>query len=110
LWHKDKTLAAHSNGMRFTAFDADDAVLATQVYFSIGGGFILREGKAQGESCEASSLFVFERDELLKIGTTEGCDLGDCAGEREGLAYGAEIRAHVARIWSVMQECVKRGW
>src|SRR5215467_11460203 len=25
LWHKDKTLTAHSNGMRFTAFDANGA-------------------------------------------------------------------------------------
>src|ERR1051325_7905607 len=29
LWHKDKTLAAHSNGMRFTAFDAAGAKIAT---------------------------------------------------------------------------------
>src|SRR5262249_4558831 len=36
LWHKDKTLAAHSNGMRFTAFDASGAAIVTQVYFSIG--------------------------------------------------------------------------
>src|SRR6266850_4969385 len=39
LWHKDKTLAAHSNGMRFTALDAAGVTIATQVYFSIGGGF-----------------------------------------------------------------------
>src|SRR5215470_4193480 len=45
LWHKDKTLATHSNGMRFTAFDSNDGVIATEVCFSIGGGFILREGE-----------------------------------------------------------------
>src|SRR5262249_46734759 len=27
LWHKDKTLAAHSNGMRFMAFDASNSIL-----------------------------------------------------------------------------------
>src|SRR5262249_45511426 len=45
LWYKDKTLATHSNGMRFTAFDGNGGVIATQVYFSIGGGFVLREGE-----------------------------------------------------------------
>ena len=32
---------SHPNGMRFTAFDAADAVLSRQVFYSVGGGFIL---------------------------------------------------------------------
>ncbi len=31
----------HPNGMRFTALDADGEVVFAQVYYSIGGGFIL---------------------------------------------------------------------
>ncbi len=31
----------HPNGMRFTAFNAAGHTLATEVYFSIGGGFIV---------------------------------------------------------------------
>src|SRR5262249_25733582 len=66
LWHKDKTLAAHSNGMRFTAFDAAGAVIATQVYYSIGGGFILREGEREAERNVNEAPFVFSSaDELL---------------------------------------------
>src|SRR2546430_6950088 len=38
FWYKEKTLAGHANGMRFTAFDGDEAGLATQGYFSFGGG------------------------------------------------------------------------
>src|SRR5262249_49917746 len=59
LWHKDKTLAAHSNGMRFTAFDSDGATLATLVYFSIGGGFILREGERPAEKNVKPAPYVF---------------------------------------------------
>ena len=92
LWHKDKTLAAHSNGMRFTAFDADDAVLATQVYFSIGGGFILREGESAGAKVVKPVPFLFSSaDELLKIGDDRGLAITGAikgAGEREGLAHG----------------------
>ena len=39
----DKTLAFHSNGMRFTALDAVARALARKVYFSVGGGFVVDE-------------------------------------------------------------------
>jgi len=111
LWHKDKTLAAHSNGMRFTAFDANGGVIATQVYFSIGGGFILREGESAGAKAVKAVPFLFSSaDELLRIGDERGLEIWEIALENEKAWHTeAEIRAHVARIWSVMQECVKRG-
>lgn len=40
LWHKTKTLPRHTNGMRFSAFDAQGQCLLQQEFFSIGGGFI----------------------------------------------------------------------
>jgi L-serine dehydratase len=111
LWHKDKTLAAHSNGMRFSAFDANGGVIATQVYFSIGGGFILREGESAGAKAVKAVPFLFSSaDELLRIGDERGLEIWEIALENEKAWHTeAEIRAHVARIWSVMQECVKRG-
>ena len=42
----DKSLAFHSNGMRFTAFDGDGAAIAQKVYFSVGGGFVVDEDEA----------------------------------------------------------------
>src|SRR5689334_1234845 len=39
LLHRREVLPFHSNGMRFTAFDAEGEDLCTQVYYSIGGGF-----------------------------------------------------------------------
>ena len=44
IFYRRETLPFHSNGMRFTAFDAGGAELSKQVYYSIGGGFIAREG------------------------------------------------------------------
>src|SRR5262245_14191302 len=40
--HKD-TLPLHSNGMRFTAFDADGAELVAATYYSVGGGFVVSD-------------------------------------------------------------------
>ncbi|GAC1640581.1 MAG: L-serine ammonia-lyase [Candidatus Acidiferrum sp.] len=111
LWHKDKTLAAHSNGLRFTAFAANGEVLATQVYFSIGGGFILREGKSAAVKSVKPVPFLFSSaDELLRIGEERGLAIWQIALENEKTWHTeAEIRGHVARIWNVMQECVQRG-
>jgi len=48
LFHRDRMFppggeaaTAHPNGMRFTAFDAEGRVLTQQVFYSVGGGFIL---------------------------------------------------------------------
>lgn len=111
LWHKDKKLAGHSNGMRFTAFDGSGDVIATQVYYSIGGGFILREGERAAEKNEKPAPFaISSADELLRIGEQRGLAIWEIALENEKAWHSdAAIRGHVARIWNVMQECVQRG-
>src|ERR1700742_2655850 len=38
LFHTDQVLPGHTNGMRFTAHDQADHVLAREEYYSIGGG------------------------------------------------------------------------
>ena len=42
-FHRRETLPLHTNGMRFTAFDADGGELAQRVYYSVGGGFVLSD-------------------------------------------------------------------
>jgi hypothetical protein len=39
-WHLNP-LPAHPNGLRFTVFDAQGDMLATNEYFSVGGGFVV---------------------------------------------------------------------
>ena len=43
LFLQKELLPRHSNGMRFSAYDDQDNVLRSQVYYSIGGGFITTE-------------------------------------------------------------------
>lgn len=43
LWHWDQVLKTHSNGMRFSCFGEDGELLATNEYFSIGGGFVVND-------------------------------------------------------------------
>ncbi|KAJ2909304.1 hypothetical protein GGI21_002018, partial [Coemansia aciculifera] len=74
--HCYESLPQHPNGMRFTVFDANGDMLATNEYFSIGGGFVVNEKTqvAHGEN-------VFYRDskhDSLHISSSSAA--GDSAG------------------------------
>ncbi|RDB20821.1 L-serine dehydratase [Hypsizygus marmoreus] len=43
LWHWDRVLKTHPNGMRFSCFGEEGELLATNEYFSVGGGFVVNE-------------------------------------------------------------------
>ncbi|KAH6885546.1 L-serine dehydratase [Coprinopsis sp. MPI-PUGE-AT-0042] len=43
VWRWDLVLKTHSNGMRFSVFDENGDMLATNEYFSVGGGFVVND-------------------------------------------------------------------
>ncbi|KAF8074771.1 serine dehydratase alpha chain-domain-containing protein [Lyophyllum atratum] len=43
VWHWDRVLKTHPNGMRFSCFGEEGELLATNEYFSVGGGFVVNE-------------------------------------------------------------------
>ena len=111
LFHKDKTLPFHSNGMRYRAFDLSGAVVAEQVYYSIGGGFILRDGETAAANAKAPVKYPFSSAaELLNTAAEHGMAVWEVALENEKAWHTEqEIREYVQRIWWVMQECMERG-
>ena len=111
LFHKDKTLPFHSNGMRYRAMDATGAVIADQLYYSIGGGFVLREGEAAGAHAKPAVKYPFtSAAELLKTAAEHGLAVWEIALENEKAWHTEqEIREYVQRIWKVMQDCMARG-
>src|SRR3982751_917312 len=46
IFNFNDLLPTHTNGMRFTAFSAEEQLLLTQIFYSIGGGFIIHENAA----------------------------------------------------------------
>ncbi|KAJ8694907.1 hypothetical protein PTI98_007546 [Pleurotus ostreatus] len=50
LWRFDQVLKTHPNGMRFMAFDNEGDLIATNEYFSVGGGFVVNEKTKVGEN------------------------------------------------------------
>ena len=77
LFHRDQMypdagVATHPNGIRLTAFDKAGDVIATQVYYSVGGGFILTAeefASADGGAKKRNVPYSFSSAaELLQLG------------------------------------------
>jgi len=112
LFRGDIVLPAHPNAMRFTAFEASGAILRQEVYYSVGGGFIEREGQPPANSADTVPFpYPFATAaEMLAQGDAAGLPIWAMVLENEKtLRDEAEIRERIARIWTAMQECTARG-
>src|SRR5215831_1033851 len=110
----DKTLAFHSNGMRFTAYDAAGGIVARKIYFSVGGGFIVDEAEAQhvGEPVEPSRVpYPFANAaELLALGTSAKKRIPEMIRVNEhALRSPEQVRSGLLNLWTVMNDSIERG-
>ncbi len=110
-----KSLPFHPNGMQLSALDASDQAFFVRVYYSVGGGFVVDEHAAEGQSPlredETALPYAFHSgDELLVLCGKHGRSISQLMLENEKTWRSeAEIRSGLLRIWVVMQECVRRG-
>ncbi|HXM44211.1 MAG TPA: L-serine ammonia-lyase [Bryobacteraceae bacterium] len=113
LFRGDIVLPGHPNGMRFTAFDSAGAILRQEVYYSVGGGFIEREGQPQHAAASGAAKLPYpfsSAAEMLAQGRAAGLPIWVMMLENEkALRSESEIRQRIARVWTVMQECTQRG-
>ena len=110
--HPLTVLPRHSNGMRFAALDTAGRVQEEQTYFSVGGGFIIREGAEEAvlerlEQALAEQPYPFTTAaELLGHCEENGLSIAEVMLANERATRGeAEIRAGLGRIWEVMEAC-----
>lgn len=111
IFHKDLTLPGHPNAMRFSALDAAGATLRSEVYFSVGGGFIRREGEADHAAERRPVPYAFESgDRLLEQARRNGLTIWRLVLENEkAWLPEAEILERIRQIWDVMESCAERG-
>jgi L-serine dehydratase len=111
VFHKDKLLPGHSNGMRFTALDESGCTLSTKVYYSIGGGFITEEGEKASALRRAPVPYPFKSAaDLLRIAKEHDLPIHLIMLSNETAWRPVkETRGGICRIWKVMAECIERG-
>ncbi|WDQ18141.1 L-serine ammonia-lyase [Rhodopirellula sp. P2] len=115
VMHRRAVKGMHPNTMRFSAFtdDAPQTPAIEATFLSIGGGFIHREGQTGGvqEKCSSEVPYPFtSANEVLQLCEQHQISINELALRNE-LTFRSqeEIRAGLQRIWTVMQECVKKG-
>src|SRR5579872_1495252 len=113
IFHKGKRLPYHSNAMRFKAFDVKKRELHSQLYYSVGGGFVVPHEEILDPPSEAEVKvpYPFKTcEELLAHCNWSGLRIDEVVLENEKVWRSEEeIRKGILHIWSVMQGSVERG-
>jgi L-serine dehydratase len=112
VFDKVTRFAQHPNAMTFEAFDATGASLKRETWFSIGGGFVEREGDAiaDGASAVKPAFPVSDCNSLLALCEAQGSSLTDIALANELRRQPLiETEALIDRIAEVMFDCIDRG-
>jgi L-serine dehydratase len=135
LFHRDQMYPeperpTHPNGMRFSAFLNDGSLVAREVFYSIGGGFILsaEEFHSQQSATQRTVPYPFSSAaELLSITQANNLTIAELLLANEvALLNDASIRrpsvtdvsavtpekqieVSILAIWRVMQACMQRG-
>lgn len=114
LFHERESLELHPNGMRLLARDAAGQVVASQVSYSVGGGFVATEEELRHPATAAACVDwphpYRSADELLRRCAARGIGIAQLARENElALRPAAQLDAGLDRIRQVMFDCMDRG-
>jgi L-serine dehydratase len=138
LFHRDQMypnpgIVSHPNGMRCRAFDEADALLSEDVFYSIGGGFIVSEAERTSESKISNRTFPYpfrSAADLLATAQQHNLTIAQLLLRNEVAllndltilinrpsppspieAGNAEekIKASILTLWRTMQSCTQRG-
>jgi L-serine dehydratase len=127
---------SHPNGMRFTAYEASGEVLTQEIYYSVGGGFILSAAELapDPEESQVSPRVVpysfRSAAQLLAVAEAHGLTIAELVMANECALLEAEdasgittilrpavseggcterVRAGILKLWAAMQSCTERG-
>jgi L-serine dehydratase len=129
--YPDANIPTHPNGVRFTAFTPEKAIVATAVFYSIGGGFIVTAENFAASSLvspqssrsvpypfrSAAQLLLVAASVKLSIAdlllANEVAMLADDTILRPPAAHASDpqttVRNGVLALWSVMNDSIERG-
>jgi L-serine dehydratase len=105
-----ETLPYHSNAVTFLAtLNHDDKIAET--YYSIGGGFVKKEGEDTSKANGVQLPFPINTSEdLLHWCRKTGLAIHEVVMENENTwRQEQDTRKGVLNIWRVMKECIYRG-
>ena len=114
IFDYDTRLTGHANGMRLQATDAQGDIILSQVFYSIGGGFVLTEEElASGAATEEGAPVAYpfkSANEMMEMSAQSGKTIAQMKEANElSRRPRADLEAGLTRLWDVMNDCIDRG-
>lgn len=118
VFDRHQKLPFHANGMQFSAWDAQGALIAQQTYYSVGGGFVISEALTQDGDRQKRvvpdttqlPIAFHSGDELLQRCRENSLSIADVMRTNERYwRSDADINQGLLHIWATMQDCVAAG-
>jgi L-serine dehydratase len=105
-----ETLPFHPNALTFLAAARNGDALA-ETYYSVGGGFVIKEGEVVSAKDAAQLPFpINTADDLLHWCIKTGMPVSEIVMENENTWRNEQqTKEQALNIWRVMQECIYRG-
>jgi L-serine dehydratase len=105
-----ESLPYHPNALTFLASTRKGEAVA-ETYYSVGGGFVVKEGEEQGKAGSVELPFpINNAEELLHWCRKTGLAVSEVVMENEGAwRPEKETRDGVLNTWKTMRECIYRG-
>lgn len=110
VFHYTEVLPGHANGMIFATFTSAGEPLLSSTYYSIGGGFIVREDQALDSGRPEPPFAVTTAEEVRRHCTAENMSIWELALTNElSWRSAPEVHSGLLHIWEVMYLCLYRG-
>lgn len=106
----DASLPFHPNGVTF-AVDLEDGNSFAQTYYSVGGGFVVKEGEAASEKASVKLPYPIDSaDDLYQHCLSNMSDISQIVWENEKTwRTETEVGKGLMHIWRTMRDCIFRG-
>jgi len=105
-----QSLPFHANGMTCRAYKADGTPCHESTFYSIGGGFVVKEGETHSGQVLKLTYPIESGAQLASYCQQRSCAIWEIVFDNE-LCWrpASETRAGLLRIWQVMKECAYNG-
>lgn len=108
---RETTPQKHPNAMRFIAVDADGNTRLESVFYSIGGGFVEREGEAQPRATTALPYSFKNVAQLLELTKKTGMSIAAIQHANEcALRAEQDVESGLDAIRGAMFACIDKGF
>ncbi|MBA8904386.1 MULTISPECIES: L-serine ammonia-lyase [Aminobacter] len=108
-------LPGHANGMVFTAHGLSGNVVLREVWYSIGGGFVVSEDQLSSVSPSRDTAagdvpYPFTSAvEMLRMGRESGLPIAAMKEANERVRHGRDLEPGLERLQAAMNGCIDRG-